>query len=388
MRVSIIAHSSDKVKPYAPVPVYIAQCRALNLTLSERSMAQNDVRVAWEPLKAFTREVFIKAGLTPEDADIEAEVLVWANLRGVDSHGVLRIPWYVEYVETGDMNPRPKVQTLNETPATLFLDADRAFGPVVTTFAMNRAIEKAGRVGIGWCVIRNTTHQGAMGYYALMAARKDMAGIAIVCGPPNMAPFGAKAIGVHNSPISIAVPGKRHRPLILDMATSVVAGGKISVAQDRGVALPEGWALDENGNPTTDPDLADILLPSGGPKGSGLALLFECLSSLMAGNPLLIHGPQSVEERRFRYLQNSVVAAVDIATFTDVEGYKKTADTIIDHLKALPTADGHDRILVPGELEDAIYDNRVQNGIPLPPGTVRKLRETSEKLGVQLPRGL
>jgi LDH2 family malate/lactate/ureidoglycolate dehydrogenase len=298
-----------------------------------------------------------------EDAALEAEVLVWANLRGVDSHGVLRIPSYLEMVDTGDMNPRPAIRVEKETPATLLVEGDGAFGPVVTVFAMKRVIEKARAVGIGWGLIRNTTHQGAMGYYALMAAQEDMAGIAIVCSPPNMAPHGARAAGVHNSPISIAVPASRHRPLCLDMATSVAAGGKLMLARDKGVALPEGWALDRAGNPTTDANAATILVPAGGPKGSGLAMMFESLTSLMAGNPLLIPALEGREGVR-RHRQNSVVAAVDIATFTDVAQYRDHVDRTIDGLRGLPRADGFDRVQVAGEPEDRTTEDRRRDGIP------------------------
>src|SRR5690606_7787717 len=151
----------------------------LDIELNKRGevMAQpqaqvKEVRVDADALKAFTTEVFIRAGMPPEDAAIEAEVLVWANLRGIDSHGVLRIPWYLDNVDKGWMHPRPKVQISKETPAVLYIEADRAFGPVVTTMAMNRAIEKASNVGIGYALLRNVTHQGAMAYYALMAVEK------------------------------------------------------------------------------------------------------------------------------------------------------------------------------------------------------------------------
>lgn len=322
--------------------------------------------------------------MPPEDAAIEAEVLVWANLRGVDSHGVLRVQWYVELVDKGQMNPRPRIQVVKETPASVLIDADHAFGPVVTTFAMRRVVEKARAVGIGWGLIRNTTHQGAMGYYSLMAAREGLAGIAIVCSPPNMAPHGAKAAGVHNSPIAIAVPGRRHPPLCLDMGTSIVAGGKLRLAIDKGVLIPLGWALDKEGNPTSDPKLAAILVPAGGPKGSGLALMFECLSSLMVGNPLLEPMLRSRAEAR-HHAQNSVVAAIDIGTFTNVEQYRDHVDRLIDELKALAKAEGTDEIFVPGEPENRTYADRVRNGIPLPAGTVRNLQEVAERFGVALP---
>ena len=267
-----------------------------------------DIRVHWNRLQSFTAAVFEHAGLSAGDAAVEAEVLVWANLRGVDSHGVQRVAGYVRSVEAGHYNPRPDIRIERETPATMLIEADRAFGPVVTTFAMNHAIAKARGAGIGWVLIRNTTHQGAMAYYAQMAARENMAGIASVCNPPNMAPPGARAPGVHNSPIAIAVPGGGNRFISLDMATSVAAFGKLDVAVDRGESIPDTWALDEDGQPTTDPRQARFLQPAGGYKGYGLALIFECLSSLMVGNPLLtaaITGPGAPPG-----VQNSFIGAI------------------------------------------------------------------------------
>lgn len=350
-------------------------------------MASKDVRVAWDALKQFSQEVFTRVGFTPEGAEAQADVLVWANLRGVDSHGVLRIPWYVQLVDKGQMKPRPNIQIQKETPAALLIDADFAPGPVVTVLAMRRVMEKARQVGIGWAIIRNTMHQGAMGYYSLMAAKEGMAGIALVCNPPNMAPHGARAVGVHNSPIAIAVPGKRHRPLILDMATSIAARGKIDLAIDKGAPIPESWALDKEGKPTTDPKLAAILMPAGGYKGSGLALMFECLSSLFVGNPLLIPALQG-RPGATNHRQNSVVAAVNIGTFTDLEDYKAHVDTLIDGLKGLPPVEDVKEVLVPGEPEDIVHEERLRNGIPLPEGTVRNLRAVAERFRVNLPAGI
>ena len=343
------------------------------------------IRIDWKALETFATEVFVRAGLPTEDARLEAEVLVWANLRGIDSHGVLRIPSYLDNIDKGLMNPKPNIRIIKETPAVLFIDADRAFGPVVTVFAMERVIEKARNVGIGWALLRNNTHQGAMAYYPLMAARENMAGIAIVCSPPNMAPHGAKAAGLHNSPIAIAVPSGKDRPLVLDMATSIVAGGKLMVAADKGVPLGEGWALDGSGNPTTDPEAAKILVPSGGPKGSGLALMFQCLASIMAGNPLLVPVLQGGENN---WAQNGIVAAIDIELFGDVGTYKQNVDALVDELKDLPRADGCDEILMPGEPEERVLEDRLRDGIPLPPGTVQRMRDTADRLSLALPDAL
>lgn len=347
-------------------------------------MVANEPRVASQELHAFTREVFVRAGVPAADAEIEAELLVWANLRGVDSHGVLRIPWYLELLDKGEMNARPSIRLLQETPATLVVDADHALGPVVTTRTMRQVMAKARAVGIGWGLIKNTTHQGAMGYYPLMAADAGMAGLAFVCSPPNMAPYGAKAAGVHNSPIAICVPGKQRRPLLLDMATSVAAGGKLRLATDRGTPLPPGWALTAAGEPATDPHAAAILLPVGGPKGSGLALMFECLSSLMVGDPLLVPALEQ-QPGAHAHRQHGVVAAIHIGLFTDLEAYRSHVDAVIAGLKRLPRADGCAEILVPGELEDRVHAERAAQGIPLPAGTLRNLQKVAERFGIPMP---
>ncbi len=346
-------------------------------------MSDGEVRAGWQEVKAFATEVFARVGMPREDAETEADVLVWANLRGVDSHGVLRIPLYLEWVDAGNMNPTPNIRVLHETPATMTMDADFAFGPVVTVLAMNRAIEKAKEVGICWVIIKDTTHQGAMGYYTLMAARENMAGIASVCSPPNMAPAGARAPGVHNSPISIGVPAERHEPLILDMATSVVAGGKLDLAIDKGEQIPLGWLIDEQGNPTTDPRQRGSLVPIAGPKGSGLALMFECLSSLMVGNPKLAPVLSGGKEH-LRGIQNSFLAAIDIAAFTDVEEYRRNVDETIDGIKALPRAEGTDEIFMPGEPEQRVYEQRTAEGIPLPAGTMERLRAVSNRFDIPM----
>ena len=342
----------------------------------------SDPRIDHKILTAFTAQAFEKAGLPPEDAAIQADVLVWANLRGVDSHGVQRIPGYLDMIEKGWMNPSPDTKILKESPAVLFMDADRGLGPIPTVQAMRAVIEKAKNVGIGWALIRNVTHQGAMGYYSEMAVAAGLAGIAIVCSPPNMAPFGAKAAGLHNSPIAFSFPTERHKTVTLDMATSVAAGGKLNVASDKRVPIPIDWALAPDGSQTTAPDVASILLPAGGPKGSGLAMVFQCLTSIMAGNPLITPVLSSGKKV---HNQNSIVAAIDISFFLDVDDYRSELDNTIDALKALPTADGHDDILIPGEPEHRTFDDRSTNGIPLPPGTVKKIQEAARRLELTSP---
>ncbi len=346
-----------------------------------------EVMVKSEELEAFAMEVFRRAGMPAEAAATEAHVLVWANLRGVDSHGVLRIPYYLKSVEAGSYKVNPDIRVIKETPALVVVDADHSFGPVAGILAMERAMDKAAAVGIGWGAVRNTTHMGSMAYYTLMAAERDMIGVAVTTNPPNMAPFGAKAAGVHNSPLSIAVPAGACRPLCLDMATSVAAGGKLQLASDKGVSIPLGWALDANGEPTTDPNQGRILLPAGGYKGSSLALMFECLSSILVGVPLLaphLSGTAAAAPGT----NNGVVAAISVAAFTDVNEFKRNVDATVEGIKALPAAEGFGEVMVPGEPEDRVYAERLQKGVPLPEGTINNLRAVADTRGLAQPAWL
>jgi LDH2 family malate/lactate/ureidoglycolate dehydrogenase len=347
-------------------------------------MAGNEIYVSDSDLKDFAKKVFMAMGLPDQDADVSADSLIWANLRGIDSHGVQRLAMYGSIFNNGHLNPRPAMQILKETPAVTFLNADSAMGAVSATFAMNKAIEKARNVGIGWTLVTNTVTPLAIGFYTLNAIRAGMAGISTTFARPLMAPYGAKSVGVHNGPIAIGVPAGKHRPVILDMATSAVAFGKVEVAQDKRIPIPETWALDKDGHPTTDPFEASIMLPFGLYKGSGLAFMFECLTNIMAGDPLC--GPWLLNKNNDpRHRQSSIMAAIDISMFSDLDAFKANVDDFIDGVKGLPKADGVDQIFVPGEIEDNFNDERAITGIPLPEGTVEKLRKISVEFGVTLP---
>ncbi len=369
-------------------------------------MTGNEIRIGHGQLHRFATEVFKKANMRSEDAAFVADALVWANLRGVDSHGVIRIPWYVENIDKGVMNPRPNIKLMKETPATLVIDADHALGAPITIYTLNLVMAKAKKLGIGWGIIRNHTHHGALGYYAQIVAEQNMAGIIFACSLPNMAPYGAKAAGVQNSPIAIAVPANHHSPLVLDMATSVVAGGKFWLAAEKGLPLPVGWAIDKEGKPATNPKEPYVLLPFGGAKGSGLAMMLECLSSVLADNPMLsptllgreietpatdkklkVIGDRPAHITRVRHILNSAVIAINIEMFTSVEGYKEHIDNLIDGIKALPKAEGFDEILVPGERGAKSFLDRSQNGIPLTDSTFRNLKSIAERFSIELPQG-
>jgi ureidoglycolate dehydrogenase (NAD+) len=337
-----------------------------------------------EALKRFIQDIFTAEGMSDDHAATMAEVMGWANLRGVDSHGVARIPRYVGMMDNGGMNPRPELSVITETSSSLSIEADRAAGPVAMDWAMDKAIEKARDAGIGWAMVRQMTHSGAIGYYALKPIRADMAGLAFVSSLPNMAYPGTREVTVATSPIAIAVPGGDHAPLMLDMATAVVAGGRLTQARLTGETIPEGWALDEDGSPTTDGARAVTAVPLGGHKGGGFSLMMECLISLMVGNPIIsqeLHARSPGHPIR----QNGLCIAVNIAAFSDPKEFRAQVDHLVDTLKSRPLAQGADEILVPGERGDRVLTQRLKTGIPIRDGVWKQLETVAARHGVAMP---
>ena len=332
-------------------------------------------------LLRFATDVFTRAGMAEASAAIVADALVWANLRGMDSHGVSRVPGYLEWMRRGDINVKPRMVVATETPAVVVLDADRAAGPIAMTAAMAHALRKARDAGAGLVLVRATTHTAALGYYTLIAAREGLAGLAFAASTPLMAYHGARAPGVSTTPISIARPGGDHEPLLLDMSSSLIAMGKLNQARRTGEPLPDGAALDAEGRPTTDAKQAVTPLPLGGPKGSGLALMVECLTSLVLGNPIAAEVLEGTA-RGERHRQNCLALAVDVARFGDPRAFQREAQRLIKALKALPRAAGVDEILMPGERGRRTFERRTREGIPLPPSVVAELTKVAGDLGV------
>ena len=338
--------------------------------------------VSAEALRRFTTAVFLGAGMTDAHAATLADALVWANLRGVDSHGVVRIARYVELIEIGDINPRPVMTTRTETAAALLLEADRAAGPIAMTAAMTAAMAKARAVGVGLSLVRGTTHTAALGYYTLMAATDGMAGLAVSASTPMMAYHGARAAGVSTNPISIAVPGG-HGPMVLDMATGVVSMGRLLEARRAGRPIPPDWALDGDGNPTTDPRKARIPRPLGGPKGAGLSLMIECLTSLVVSNVILADALEATPGER-HHKQNALALAINLARFGDPQAFRREVDRLIAALKALPRDPAVAEILMPGERGQRTFEQRRRDGVPLPPAIVEDLGRLATRLGVTM----
>jgi LDH2 family malate/lactate/ureidoglycolate dehydrogenase len=331
-------------------------------------------------LGGLVKEIFVRAGMTAEHAGTVADVLLWADLRGMGSHGVMRVPRYVELIRRGDLNVVPKMKSITETAACTLFDADRAAGPVAMMHATGLAISKARDAGIGLALARATTHTAANGYYTQSAARAGMAAIAISASSPNMAYHGARAAGVSTAPLSIAVPGIGE-PLALDMGSGVVSLGKLMQHRRSGEPLAEGLALNQDGEPTADPRAASIPLPLGGPKGSGLAFMIECLASLLAANPILAEAMEGTTRGR-RHYQNGAVIAIDVARFIPLDEFKKEVARLGRAIKALPPQPGAE-ILLPGERGHRNAAAR-KEAIEISSSVFEELQAVGRSLGVEV----
>ncbi len=327
-------------------------------------------------LHEFAVSLLTAGGFTQHHAEDTARVLVWANARGADSHGVLRIPRYVEMVEQGRIDPAATPDIERHEGAVAIMDARNMPGATAMLAAMDEAVGIAERLGTGWCSARNITHAGAVGYYAMQAAERGLLGIVMSASRPLMAYHGARVSGLSTNPIAIAVPQDGH-PLLLDMSTSTVAFGKIMHARDAGTAIPPGWGIDETGAPATDPARVAALAPLGGPKGSGLSLMIEVLCSVLVGNPAI-----SEALAGGKATMNGLALAVNIGAFAEKEVFARQIAELVAALKGLPTTAGTDAILMPGERGFRLAEARYRDGIPLAGGTVARLAELAERLDV------
>ena len=320
--------------------------------------------VGHEELARFVRDALRAKGASAADASVVADGLVWANLRGVDGHGVSRLPSYLKMLERGEIDTQARPQLVHDGAATFVLDSGHGFGPVAMMQAIALAAKRARTAGVSFGLVRETTHTGAIGRYAQWMAEHGCAALIMGAGPAFVAYHGARVASLGTSPIAIAVPSGGGA-IVLDMATSTISNGTIMQARALGKPLPAGAVLTGAGEPTTDPRQAEILLPLGGPKGSGLALMFEMLASVLAAAP--IQAPALGPEKRRRHTQNSAILAVDIAAFRPIADFTNDADALMTILKALPRQAGFDEIRMPGERAGRTEAARRKSGIPIPP---------------------
>jgi ureidoglycolate dehydrogenase (NAD+) len=339
-------------------------------------VSKTPVLVSHSDLAQFIVAAFAAKGMAADDAGIIADALIWANLRGGDSHGVVRLPRYIALITSGEMDATARPALALDTPTRFVLDGMRCAGAIAT--AGDRA--KSGGLCVG--LVRHTTHTGAIGRYAHALAERGCIALIAVAGIPLMAYHGARVHSVSTSPLAIGVPTSRG-PVVLDMATSVAALGRLVQARATGDAIPQGWAIAEDGTATTDPKAAAIPLPLGGPKGSGLSLMFEFMAGLLSGAPVL--APALGPMHRTEHTQNGFVLALDVAAFRAPAAFAADADELIDVLKGLPLRDGFDEILLPGERGRRTEALRRSTGIPVAPAAWKALGQLAKDLAIDLP---
>ena len=341
-------------------------------------------RASAENLRATVAQIFVKLGVSEDDARLGADVLVASDLRGVETHGVSNIlRGYVRGYSDGTMNPRPDWRVVRETASCATVDCDRGLGIIVAPRVMEMAIQKAENTGVGMVSMRNGGHLGMAAYHAMMALEHDMIGVCTTSCPPTTAPTFAAEAAVGTNPIAFAAPADREAPFVFDAATASVAYNKIRLAQRLGIPTPPGWIALPDGTPLMEeaavPDRW-TMLPLGGTrelgshKGYSLAVIVDILSSVLNGSAAAPTG-------RFT-TYGHYVAAYAIDAFIDVDEFKRGMDEYLRALRSLKPAPGHERVLYAGMVEAEEEQRRRQNGIPLHPEVIDWFRDTCAEMGI------
>jgi LDH2 family malate/lactate/ureidoglycolate dehydrogenase len=316
------------------------------------------------------------SGVPEVDAKTTARIQVEADLKGVHTHGTFAIVGYIRQIQKGEVNPVANLRTVREGGAYIHVDGDNGLGQVVAHSVMARVIEKAKNAGVAFGAAFNSNHYGASGYYANMAAQADMVGFNTSGARKqmgNMAAFGSIDAVIGNAPFAYGVPAGTENPIILDMATGVVAAGKIGLAKMKGERIPIGWGITEDGEPTDDPALAKTVVPLG-PKGSGLSIIMHCIGGMLTGA-----GLEDIE--KFGHL----FIAIDIKTFSDPDVFKSEVAAKLNTIRNARRAPGVDRIYYPGEPEWIKREQYVVDGIPMFEGHITEMENLAEELGVPIP---
>ncbi|MGQ0551017.1 MAG: Ldh family oxidoreductase [Armatimonadota bacterium] len=331
-------------------------------------------------LQDITRRIFMAVGTPEHIAAVVAEILVNANLTGHDSHGVLRIPWYLETIEKGETIPDAEPVVLRETPSTLMVDGRSAFGHYVARWAMRRAIEKAEEAGICCVSLTRLNHIGRLGEYAEQAARAGHIGIvtwgSAEPGEDTTVPYGGARGALGTNPIAAGVPAGERPPFVLDFATSAIAVGKIHVARSLSLDLPEACLIDKHGRPSVRPeDFYDggFVLPAGGHKGYALSMLI-CLLGGLSGQ---------FDPRR-TLMEGGFMQVISVAAFLSPADYGRSVGAVLDGIKAIPPAEGFNEILTPGEPEQRARLQRLAEGIDVPETIWQQIERGAQKIGVSL----
>jgi LDH2 family malate/lactate/ureidoglycolate dehydrogenase len=346
-------------------------------------------RISFDALKLFCKQVYQRVGVPENEAEIVAHFLARSDLRGVETHGVMRLPIYIQRLQKGYVRPVCKMTIIKEKGASAFIEAHGSMGHIVSNKAMEIAIQKATEHGIGWVSVKDSGHFGVAGLFSMMALEKDFIGYIVSNSAPMMAPWGGRERIIGNNPVSYAFPADKYLPVVLDFSCSVVSSGKLILCRKKGEKIPLGWAYDKNGLPTEDPyegyEGGGSLAPIGGYKGYGMVLVHEMLTSLLTGGKWTQHIKSLYEEDKTG-IQGTCHSfmAIDPDCFIGREKFKKDMDRYIKSVKESGKAKDVEEILMPGEPEYRTETNRLREGIPLSPNTVKELTLLGESLGVSL----
>lgn len=350
-------------------------------------MADNadEPRIAVEQLRAFVTRAFEAGGLPAEDARTVAGLMVEADLRGSDTHGVIRLPRYIGRIRAGGTNPRPNIRVVSDKPSAALVDGDNGMGHLIMRKAAQIAIEKAKTTGAAWVGARMSNHAGPASLYATMPLAHDMIGLYLAVGSSNhLPPWGGSEMLLGTNPIAIAVPTLEEAPVVLDMAPTVAAYGKVRLKQQRGEPMPVGWMIDKDGKPLTDASRADdgYLLPIGEYKGYGLALMIGLLAGLLNraafGRDVVdfANDPKAVTNT------GHAMVAIAIDTFAPVEAFKRSVDAAVRDIRGSNRLPGVAHIFVPGEQSHLKMRDRMANGVPMPAPLRKSLDGVARDVGI------
>jgi len=355
--------------------------------MSESSKAGLDhPPVSIAGLEAFISSALEAVGIPAEDATQVAALMAEADARGGDAHGVFRLPQYVTQIETGGINARPNIRIVNDRPGVALIDGNNGLGHLVMKRAAELEIEKARQTGIGWVGTRHSNHAGPAQLYARMPMQQNMIGLYFCVGNANLLPpWGGTEVLLSTNPIAIAVPGSRHPSIVLDMATTNTALGKIRLKAQRNEPIPEGWMIDRQGQPLTDPKRASegFLVPVGGPKGYGLALMFGLLAGTLNGAAFGRDVVNYTVDSKTASNTGQSMVAVNIAAFMDVSAFKQKVDEVWEMMKSSPTLPGVDEVRLPGERSGHLYTERMTHGVPLGRDIRKVLDSLADRLNIQ-----
>lgn len=342
--------------------------------------------VQLDALRAFISRSLVAVDIPSPDAEVVANLMAQADLQGSDGHGVIRLPQYVKRIRAGGINTRPNIQVVQERAAMAIVDGDNAMGHLAVSRAVNLAIEKARTAGVAWVGTRNSNHAGPASLYARMPVAHNMIGLYFAVGNANHLPaWGGMDMLLSTNPIAAAIPAGKEPEIVLDMATTVAAYGKVKAKAKRGEMMPEGWMIDRQGQPLLDPTRSEegFLLPIGGYKGYGLALIVGLLAGTLQGAAM---GKDVVDFNKDSVTPTNTgqaILAINLEAFGEVNVFKSAVDTLVQDIRASERLPGVDRVWLPGEQSHARRQTYGENGIPVAGALARELEVLAKDLGVE-----